>query len=214
MFPSIYSEFQTGNLWAILDSNHSHFQVPPFLLPTPFGVSPSASPLLSSPLSWILQDSCCTVGIDRWLVYLLLSWKLSLISQFLPLRTPLAAVISTVTFCKICFMTVSRGAETLACVSSTSTEWYLGLRRSFSHWPTFWMNKWMNDVFTVWTGKDRSHMCNHYPNTLVLRATYSQEKVFQEMSQDELQYFSCTDFWQLTRQSPSVKLQFNRKDLK
>lgn len=76
------------------------------------------------------------------------------------------------------------------------------------------MNKWINDIFTVWTGKDRSHACNHYPNSLVLRATYSLEKVFQEMSWDELLYFSCTDFWQLTRQSPSVQLQFNWKDLK
>lgn len=108
-------------------------QVPPFLLPTPLGISPFLAPLLSSPLRWILQDSRCRLGLDEDLFTCssLGSFLRSAIpapfSQLLPLRTLLAALISTVTFCKICFVSVSAGmgrgtgAETLACVFSTST---------------------------------------------------------------------------------------------
>lgn len=92
-------------------------QVPPFLLPTPLGISPFPAPLLSSPLRWILQDSRCRLGLDEDLFTcsslgsFLRSTIPAPISQLLPLRTLLAALISTVTFCKICFMSVSADGE-------------------------------------------------------------------------------------------------------
>lgn len=76
------------------------------------------------------------------------------------------------------------------------------------------LTDFLNGVFTVWTGEDGSHVCNYYPNTYVLRAVSSQEKAFQGMSWAELPYYICTVLWFSTRQSPSVQLQFDWKDLK